>query len=330
MKNKKVGWMLLLCLLIPLVSSAHVKWFTDIDPVKESIENILSPFFLGMSVVVALILGILPQIIPQITNWEISRQMDKRLEEYRRLVYPLLKIGLALALAIQLFSGSIFAPELEVSTFGMYMGIGMILLLLVPLTYTSKMAAVALLYLFILTVREHGVFYMLDYGFYVAIVFALLVEKTRIQSWGMPFLYLGTGLSLCWVAIEKWVYPIMSLDIIEHHHVPTFGFSPEIFISISAFIEFVVGYLLVVGVLNRLLALVLTLIFIATTTLFGMTEVVGHFMFHIILLIFIIEGVSFYHPPIQIHKSKIDQIIFVSLNFIFVLSTMILIYYRFA
>ncbi|WP_025026310.1 DoxX family membrane protein [Caldalkalibacillus mannanilyticus] len=330
MKNKKVGWMLLLCLLIPLVSSAHVKWFTDIDPVKESIENILSPFFLGTSVVVALILGILPQIIPQITNWEISRQMDKRLEEYRHFVYPLLKIGLALALAIQLFSGSIFAPELEVSTFGMYMGVGMILLLLVPLTYTSKMAAVALLYLFLLTVREHGVFYMLDYGFYVAIVFAILVEKTRIQSWGMPFLYLGTGLSLCWVAIEKWVYPIMSLDIIEHHHVPTFGFSPEIFISISAFIEFVVGYLLVVGVLNRLLALVLTLIFITTTTLFGMTEVIGHFMFHIILLIFIIEGVSFYHPPIQIHKSKIDQIIFVSLNFIFVLSTMILIYYRFA
>jgi uncharacterized membrane protein YphA (DoxX/SURF4 family) len=122
----------------------------------------------------------------------------------------------------------------------------------------------------------------------------------------------------------------MSLDIIQGHEVPIFGFAPETFVVIAAFIEFVVGYLLVVGILNRLLAFVLTLIFIMTTMLFGITEIIGHFLIHIVLITFIIEGVSFYDPPIKIHKTKISQIVFVFLNFIFTLATFLLLYYRFA
>jgi uncharacterized membrane protein YphA (DoxX/SURF4 family) len=175
-----------------------------------------------------------------------------------------------------------------------------------------------------------GWFHMLDYGFYLAIACALLVERTKIAALGFPFLYLGTGLSLCWVAVEKWVFPGMAIDIIHHHGVPTFGFAPDSFVVMAAFIEFVVGYLLVVGILNRLLSLVLTGIFVSTTMLFGLTELAGHFMIHIVLLIFIIEGVGFYKPPIRMHKTKLDQMVFVSLNFIFVLSTFVLIYYRFA
>jgi hypothetical protein len=97
----------------------------------------------------------------------------------------------------------------------------------------------------------------------------------------------------------------------------------------AAFIEFVVGYLLVVGILNRVLGLVVTVIFIMTTMLFGITEIIGHFMIHIVLIIFIIEGVSFYNPPIKWHKTKLDQFIFVFLNFLFVLATIVLVYYRF-
>jgi uncharacterized membrane protein YphA (DoxX/SURF4 family) len=171
---------------------------------------------------------------------------------------------------------------------------------------------------------------MLDYGFYIAIFTVILIANTKFEKIGFPFLYLGTGLSLCWVAVEKWVYPSMSLDIVANHSVPTFGFEPATFIVMAAFIEFIVGYLLVVGILNRVLGLVVTIIFIMTTMLFGMTEVIGHFMVHIVLLIFIIEGVSFYNPPIKMHKTKIDQFVFVFLNFVFVLATFVLIYYRFA
>ncbi|RBW68405.1 hypothetical protein DS031_17020 [Bacillus taeanensis] len=326
----KVFAFLLFFLTIPFIANGHVKWFTKSAPVKESIENILSPFFMTIALITALVLGILPQILPKLMEWKPVEKFDETLDRLRKFSPLLLRYGTAVALIVQVLSGSLLAPEIHINTFGYIVGAAVIVLLLIPHHFAHKIAAAALVLAFIEATFRIGTFHMLDYGFYVAIAFALFVQKTKIETWGTPFLYLGTGLSLCWVAVEKWVFPGLSMDIIASHGVPTFGFSPEMFISISAFIEFVVGYLLVVGVLNRILALVLTLIFFMTTTLFGAVEIVGHLIVHFILIVFILEGISFYKPPIKIHQTMLDQIIFVFLNFLFVLGAMILIYYRFA
>jgi hypothetical protein len=232
---------------------------------------------------------------------------------------------------VQVANGTLFAPEFQLTnTLTIILTWAAIGFLLIPHHISTKIAAVILLGLFVYVTLYNGIFHMLDYGYYVAIIGVLLVGSTKLEKAGFPFLYLGTGLSLCWVAVEKWVYPSMSLDIVANHGVPTFGFAPAAFVVMAAFIEFVVGYLLVMGILNRVIGFVVTIIFITTTMLFGMTEVIGHFMIHIVLIIFIIEGVSFYNPPIKLHKTKTDQFVFVFLNFIFVLATFILIYYRFA
>ena len=322
----------IVALLIPTVAVAHVKWFTEMNPVKESIENILSPLFMFLAIIIAIFLAILTQVAdPLVNKIPFMKKLDVGLGRYRKFSRHILKYGTALALFIQVISGSLFAPEfLIVNGFITLLLWGSIFLLLIPHHVATKLGAVLLLGLFLYQLSVAGLFHMLDYGFYIAIIAVLLVGKTKLENWGFPFLYLGTGLSLCWVAVEKLVYPSMSVNIIQNHHVPTFGFAPETFVVLAAFIEFVVGYLLVVGILNRVLAFVLTLIFISTTMLFGVTEIIGHFMIHIILIIFIIEGVSFYDPPISIHKSKLDQMVFVFLNFIFTLATILLIYYRFA
>lgn len=313
------------------MTNAHVKWFTKLEPHKEPLESILSPIFITITFLIAVILAILPQIMPKVMEWQPLATIDKKLDKYRKYSRYILKYGTAVALMIQILMGTLFAPEYALhSSFLLIMAWAAVAFLLIPHHYSTKIGSILLLILFFIVTMEYGIFHMLDYGFYIAIIFVLLIGSTKLENWGFPFLYLGTGLSLCWVAVEKWVFPTLSLDIIVQHGVPTFGFAPSLFIILSAFIEFVVGYLLVVGILNRLLAFVLTIIFVMTTTLFGGIELVGHFMIHIILIIFIIEGVSFYKPPIRIHKTKLDQMVFVFLNFIFVLSTFILIYYRFA
>lgn len=318
-------------LLTPLFAEAHVKWFTDVQPEKETIHNILSPFFMVMALLSALVLSVLPQLLPKLMKLPYIGDIDKKLDNFRRFSRYLLKYGTAITLIIQVVSGTIFAPEFLIeNSWETVLIWAAIITLLIPNHYATKIGASIILALFLYVLSNVGLFHMLDYGFYLAIVFVLLIGKTRLENWGFPFLYLGTGLSLCWVAVEKWVYPVMSVDIIYNHNVPTFGFAPEHFIVMAAFIEFIVGYLLVVGVLNRILSVILTLIFFSTTLLFGVTEIIGHFMIHVVLVIFIIEGVSFYNPPIRIHKSIIDQMIFVFLNYIFVLATFILIYYRFA
>ncbi|MCG1020180.1 DoxX family membrane protein [Sutcliffiella horikoshii] len=321
-----------LMVLTPMLAEAHVKWFSEVDPVKEDIESILSPLFIGLTLFIAVLLGVLTLVLqPTIDRIPLVQRINAYLDRYRISSRYILKYGTAIALIVQAVTGSLFAPEFDIINSGIMIAIwAAIILLLIPVHYATKAGALVLLGLFIYQLGQAGLFHMLDYGFYLAIIGVLLVGKTKLENWGFPFLYLGTGLSLCWVAIEKWVYPVMSVDIIERHGVPTFGFAPETFVVLAAFIEFVVGYLLIVGILNRMLAFVLTLIFISTTMLFGVTEIIGHLMIHFILIIFIIEGVSFYDPPIKIHKSRLDQFIFIFLNFLFVLSTFLLIYYRFA
>lgn len=325
---------LLLCmtsLMIPVIASAHVKWFATVEPEKVSIEQILSPFFITISLLCAIILAVLSQVMGRLMDIPLAAKIDMKLDSFRKYSRYLLKYGTALSFILQVVNGTMFAPEFAIhQTWQALIMWIIIIFLLIPHHYATKMAALFMLGLFIFVWSEAGWFHMLDYGFYIAIIGVLLIGKTKLENVGFPFLYLGTGLSLCWVAVEKWVYPMMTTEIIYHHNVPTFGFEPGIFVVLSAFIEFVVGYLLVVGILNRVLAVVVTILFILTTTIFGYTEVVGHAMIHIVLLIFIIEGISFYHPPIKMHKTKLDQMIFVSLNFLFVLSTFLLIYYRFA
>jgi len=310
---------------------AHVKWFTDVIAEKEPLSAILSPFFMTIAIIIAVLLALLTQLLPVISKSNLSIKMDSELDKLRRYSFPILKYGTAVALLIQAASGTRFALEFELTngwqTILMWTAI---VFLLIPQHYATKIGVVALLVLFINTSIEAGLFHMLDYGFYLAIIGALLIEKTKHSEWGFPLLYFGTGFSLCWVAVEKWIYPAMAEDIIINHHVPTFGFEPALFIVMAGFIEFVVGYLLVIGILNRILSIVLTLIFISATMLFGIKELVGHCMIHIVLILFIIEGACIYKKPVSIYRTIITQMVFVPLNFIFVLATFLLIYYRFA
>ncbi|MFS0724510.1 hypothetical protein [Paenibacillus sp. 1P07SE] len=318
-------------LLVPAAAHGHVKWFTEVQPVKEDITTIMSPFFMILAVVTAVVLALITQLLGRVSTWGVSQRIDAGLDQLRGYLPMLLKYGTAAALIVQAASGSMFAPEFAIEhTFELVLMWTAIVLLLIPFKFASKAGALVLLGLLINLTYKAGLFHMLDYGFYFAVIGVLVLERTRESRLGFPLLYLGTGLSLCWVAVEKWVYPIMAEDIIANHNVPTFGFAPGAFIVMTGFIEFVVGYLLVVGLLNRLLAFVLTLIFISTTMLFGITELIGHFMIHVVLLMFIIEGTGFYKPPVSLHQSRTDQMVFVSLNFLFALATFLLIYYRFA
>ncbi|WP_157101012.1 DoxX family membrane protein [Salisediminibacterium beveridgei] len=328
----KVNVIVMVLLVLPAVTSyAHVKWFTDTEPVRAPIEEIISPLFITLAILTAILLALLPGLIPKTMNIAFLKKADEKLSTFRPYTFPIIKYGAAIAIFVQIITGGLFAPELlapgDVIVFLPWLAV---ILLLIPHTYATRSAGVILLILFAMTTWEYGIFHMLDYAFYLAVFFILLFKGTKLDQWSFPFLYLATGLSLCWVAVEKLVYPTMATDVILNHNVPTFGFSPEIFVVLTAFIEFVVGYLLVVGILNRLLALVLTLIFVSTTMLFGMTEIIGHFMIHMILITFIIEGVSFYRPPIDMHHTRLEKIVFIFLNFLFVLATILLIYYRFA
>ncbi|MFC4735014.1 DoxX family membrane protein [Bacillus daqingensis] len=317
--------------LLPVSAAAHVKWFTEEEAERAPIEAIMSPAFMLTAILAAVLLSLLPGLLDAMKKRRPFVKLDKRIASLRHYTFTLLQYGTAAAFLIQFIQGGLFAPELlELQGVLAAVTAGMVVLLLIPLRVTVRIASGILIGLYSYSVMDFGWLHMLDYVFYLGIAFVLLFYKTRLQQWNYPVLYLTTGLSLCWVAAEKWVYPDMAENVILNHGVPTFGFSPDLFAMLTGFIEFTVGYLLIVGMLNRVLAVVLTGIFIGTAFLFGWLELVGHFPIHVILLTFIIEGSAFYRPPVAYHQRTWQKMVYVSVHFLFALALILLLYYRFA
>ena len=322
---------ILLVTLTPHFAEAHVKWFTKSMREKAPIEEIITPLFMGTAVICVMLLVCLTIFVMKATNWSFFSKRERWLSGFRKHTLVLLRYGTVLALVIQVMSSVVFSPGYQINhtiiTYSIWITIA---LLLIPDYKATKGAGLILLGLFTYLTAQNGLFDMLDESYFLSIIAVFLICETKWEKFSIPLLYLGTGLSLCWVAIEKWVFPGMSIDIIANYHVPTFGFPPEIFIVLVAFVEFVIGYLFIIGLLNRILGFVVTVIFILTTTLFGWTEIVGHTMLHILFLIFIIEDTSFYWTPLKIYKTQRERLLFVSINFILLLVTLLLVYYIFA
>ncbi len=107
----------------------------------------------------------------------------------------------------------------------------------------------------------------------------------------------------------------------------TMGLDPAFFVTAAAFVEFSLGFLLLVGVLSRPLAVAITVVFFTTTLVFGKPEVVGHTILHGALLVFLLEGPGHaFRPPIALHRTTRWRVAFASVNLLVVLALMLAAY----
>lgn len=318
-----------LFLFTPYFVNAHVKWFTTVEPVKSPIQDTVSIMFILVALLSATILTVLPFIITKMKRWIWAQKCEVKLQSYAPYSESILKYGTAIALIIQVLSGTIFALEFPTqSEIIIWVIWGIIIALIIPHDIATKVGSLGILCLFCWITIDNCLECTIDYIFYIAIAINLFFSS-KLKKWKIPILYFFTGFSLCWVAMEKVVYPLMAIDVVIKHEVPTFGFPPDVFVLLCAFIEFVIGYLLFIGILNRTLAVVVTTIFIMTSLLFGVTEIIGHFMLHIVLIIFLFEGTNNYSMPIKLCNNKTQQVVFIFVQFILGLLALLLLYYIF-
>jgi uncharacterized membrane protein YphA (DoxX/SURF4 family) len=192
-------------------------------------------------------------------------------------------------------------------------------------------AGAGTLVLYALGVLEHGAFYMLDYFIFVGVGIYLMVARlsnARLQSLRIPALYFSVGFSLVWVALEKIVYPQWGLDVLANNPALTLGLDPAFFLLAAAFVELALGYLLIIGLLERPMAVVITLVFFTTTLIFGKTEVIGHTIIHAALIAFLLEGTrrSMYPAPIDIHRTLTWRMAFAAVNFVLMVAVLLVPY----
>ncbi|MGB0389693.1 MAG: DoxX family membrane protein, partial [Ardenticatenaceae bacterium] len=105
------------------------------------------------------------------------------------------------------------------------------------------------------------------------------------------------------------------------------GLPPDFFLQGAAFVEISLGFLLLIGLLERPLAAIITLVFFTTTLIFGKLEVIGHTPLHAALIVFLFSGAgTVYKPPMAIHKQLTWRVAFAAVNFVLIVALFAVVY----
>lgn len=309
--------------LFPAFAQAHVKWFAgySYDQAPAEWASLNHTAFWSLLILSFFTIGLLVYGNTVLEKWSAYSRLNSRLESHSGKAGLILRIFTGASLLLSWQADSMIAPELKISS--QFWGYFQFVLALLMLgAKTSAIAGAGMMLLYIYAITQYGLFHLADYVVYAAIGYFLLVsvsKNQRILNSRIPALYIGLGFSLCWAALEKIFYPTWGLEILQQQPGLTMGLPHEFFLLACAFVEVSLGYLLIIGLLQRPLALTITLVFFTTTAFFGKTEIVGHTILHGALLVFIVVGPGgYFRPPIDWHKSLAMRAAFASVNFLIV------------
>ncbi len=317
--------------LLPRVALAHVKWFSkfSFDHPPRTLNEVLTPIFWGLTLLSMVVIGGLVLTDRWLENRAWMQRLEAWLTTYKPNSTAVVRIATGATLLLAWNNDAFLVPELHVpwSELGW---IQFVLVLLLCFRFSTPLAGAGLLALYVYGITEYGFFYMLDYMHFVGIgVYLLLsnLEPLRLRAMRLPVLYATMGLGLIWLALEKLVYPDWGLYVLQQNPQLTLGLPPPFFLQASAFVEISLGYLLLLGLLGRPLALIITLVFFSTTLVFGKTEIIGHTTLHAALIVFLLNGSgTFYPAPITFHRRLPLRVIFGAVNFAVVLAVILGVY----
>lgn len=323
--------MLLALLAPPAVAHAHVKWFSKFSfgVPPRAIGEILSPLVLGlallsMAAIAALV--VVDRWLQQRPWWQrVVAWLDER--KHQSTLVMRIATGATLLLAWQ--ADALLVPGLHIDTSAVgWFQFVVALLLIFP--RTTPLAGIGVGLLFLYSGWLFGPFAMLDYMHYLGVAGYLAfseIRTKRIQALRLPLLYITVGFSLFWLGLEKLVYPSWGLYLLDQNPALTLGFPPEFFLTAAAFVELNLGYLLLIGLFERPLALIITLVFMTTTLVFGKVEIIGHTTIHAALIVFLLHGPgTVYRAPIRWHQQPRWRLAFGAVNFALVLAILLPLY----
>lgn len=322
----------LACLFIaPLVAQAHVKWFSDFsfaDP-PLTVGQVLTPTFIALAVLTFVVMGALVFLDKRLNSLPLYGRIVDWLTARRDQALVVLRVGMGITLLLSWQADRLLAPDLPAPS-ALVGWLQFVVALLLVLPITTPLAGLGVLVLYAIAVANFGGFYMLDYFAFVGVGIYLLVAQspnTRLRGLRLPALYFSVGFSLMWLGLEKVIYPQWGLYILQQNPQLTLGLDVNFFLLAAAFVELALGYLLIIGLLERPLSLVVTLVFFTTTLVFGRTEIIGHTILHAALIVFLLEGPGRTYPaPINIHRRLPLRMAFAAVNFLLVVGVLLVAY----
>lgn len=313
--------------LIPSLAQAHVKWFSNYDFQQSPLQlsDLNHPTFWGLFLLSLVCLPLLVWSDIWAEKSKLYLRVTNYLDQYADQGPLIMRVAMGAVLLMSWQGNTIIAPDLAISS-PVWGWIQFALALLLLFKETTIITGLGMVVIYIIGLYNNGLFHMLDYVVYPAVGIYLAVsysKNIKLRNLDLPVLYSGLGFSLCWVAFEKLLYPFWGLSVLAKAPALTMGLNHEFFLMSCAFIEFSLGFLLIICLLHRPLAIIVTLTFFTTTCFFGKTEIVGHTILHGALLVFIVKGPGhYYQAPIRWHKSPWMRSLFAVINFIILFAVM--------
>ncbi len=302
-------------------AAAHVKWFSDFDfrDPPRPFGEVVDGRFLVLLALTAVAMGVLPLVDDRLDGSSLYRTINTWLAARRHHSVDVVRFSMAGVLLITWASRALLTPELaEPADWVGWVEFALVLLLLWG--RVNEIAGAGLVGLWLIGVVEYGAFHMLDYLHIIGLGVFLIVRAVpslEVRGLGVPVLSLTVGFSLMWLGFEKLVYPEWGLAVLGTEPILRLGLPADFFLDGAAFVEIALGFLLVIGLLGRPLAVVVTGVFVLSTLVFGRVEIIGHTPVHAALVVFLLHGPgSTYPAPIAIHRSLRLRSAFAAVNFV--------------
>ena len=265
-------------------AEAHVKWFAPYivgAPPQPIVTTLANPWF-WIGIALVLLFFIAARLVEQSRAGEvILRGMDRITDPlWRRLDDFVRAVVAAFFVAIFAVGGVYLTPDLRTPA----EWVSWIQLLIACLIFsrrTQPLAAVGLIGLWLMALRDYDVFHLLDYlALGLGVAAYLVLEASSNPRWRrhrLEVLRYGVAIALMWSSLEKFAYPEWFDPLVDEKPFLTLGMPREAFIPMAGVAEFAMGFgLLWTPLVRRLSAIALFVIFNAAVYPFGRVDLIGH------------------------------------------------------
>ena len=274
----------LILLLLPSAAYAHVKWFEAYEVAQKPVPIMttlsLPNFWLGVALVLTLFAAttLVERRAPGIAGTKGLDTATAWLREHADVF--IIAVLFAFFVALFAVGGTYLTPDLKTDAQWVPWAQLVIALLAIP-RRTRPVAAVAIVILWLVTMRDYDLFHLYDYlALGLGLAGYLLLSGMKDGTWHdrrFAVLRWGIALALMWSSMEKFMYPHWFLPLLEEKPFLAFGIPFGPYTTMAGVAEFTLGFgLLWTPLVRRLSAAALFLLMFAAVYPFGRVDLIGH------------------------------------------------------
>ena len=262
---------------------AHVKWFEAYEVAQEPVPvstTLALPSFWIATVLVLRIFAATTVVERLRPGLAITDGLDVATRWLRENADAFM-IAVLFAFFVALFAvgGTYLTPELK-TDLEVISWVQLLIALLVIPRRTRPIAALAIVLLWFVTMRDYDLFHLYDYlALGLGLAGYLLLSGVN-GSWHdrrFAVLRWGIALALMWSSMEKFMYPQWFMPLLEEKPFLALGIPFDTYTTMAGVAEFTLGFgLLWTPLVRRLSAAVLFLLMFSAVYPFGRVDLVGH------------------------------------------------------